>query len=340
MTQHHLPGGKHPNTCKGKSFPKALSFSGNKNKSGQKGKGNHKEKAQGSANVLNIMDLLEWSITSSESINFSCYETSEKVEWFLDSGCTDHITPEKSDFIQYRELGQAYNAENADRKYLRIEGYRTVIGHSIMPDGTASLQIQNTLYVPEVNEQLFLLIAMGQQGSMSQTMKEGTTVSQNGTPFNISTPKSGNLHSFDIVFVKNWNEVPWVIITTLSDYTLWHRRMGHAHQCIIKHLRKKTQKVVLIKSPKLQLEHVKDVKKESPRDSPSQLQNLGQMTPRCYAFWSGWNASLLHQWIQIYHLLRWSLFLWCYVLFKEQKQRVHSIQNSQSMCWKTIRYRP
>ena len=58
----------------------------------KKGKGKVKEKAQGSANVLEIMDLAELSITSSKSINFSCYETSEKVEWFLDSGCTDHIT--------------------------------------------------------------------------------------------------------------------------------------------------------------------------------------------------------------------------------------------------------
>ena len=56
----------------------------------KRGKG--KEKAQMSANVLEIADMNELSITSSESINFSCYETSEKVEWFLDSGCTDHIT--------------------------------------------------------------------------------------------------------------------------------------------------------------------------------------------------------------------------------------------------------
>ena len=27
----------------------------------------------------------------------------------------------------------------------------------------------------------------------------------------------------------------------LSDYTLWHRRMGHAHQCVIKHLGKNTE---------------------------------------------------------------------------------------------------
>ena len=109
-------------------------------KADKKGKG--KEKAQMSANVLDIADIRELSITSSESINFSCYETSEMVEWFLDSGCTDHITPRKSDFIQYRELGQIHKAEIADGKYLTIEGYGTVIGHSKMPQGRESLQIQ------------------------------------------------------------------------------------------------------------------------------------------------------------------------------------------------------
>ena len=71
--------------------------------------------------------------------------------------------------------------------------------------------------------------------------KEGTTVSQNGNPFIIGTPKSGKLHSFDMVLAKNWEEVPRAIIAMLSNYTLWHRRMGHAHQHIIKHLRKNTE---------------------------------------------------------------------------------------------------
>ena len=50
-------------------------------------------------------------------------------------------------------------------------------------------------------------------------------------------PKSGILHTFDMVLAKNWSEVPQVIIAMLSDYTLWHQRMGHAHQHVIKHLR-------------------------------------------------------------------------------------------------------
>ena len=76
-----------------------------------------------------------------------------------------------------------------------------------MLNGTASLQIGNTLYVLEVNTWLFSLIATGQCGSMSETMKEGTVVSHNGTPFIIGTPKSEKLHSFDMVLVKN-SEVP------------------------------------------------------------------------------------------------------------------------------------
>ena len=102
-------------------------------------------------------------------------------------------------------------------------------------------------------------------------MKEGTTVSQNGTPYIIGTPKSGKLHSFDMVLTKKWSKIPSVIIATLSDYTLWHRRMGHAHQRVIKHLGKKTQKVVLTTPPKHLTELVRDVKKESPRDFLSHL---------------------------------------------------------------------
>ena len=90
-------------------------------------KGGRQRKAQTSANVLDIADIGELPITSSKSINFSCYNTSEKVEWFLDSGCTDHITPRKSDFIQYRELGQLHKAEITDGKYLTIEGFGTII---------------------------------------------------------------------------------------------------------------------------------------------------------------------------------------------------------------------
>ena len=237
-TQNHWPGGKNPNK-KGKGQKPKKSDSSGKKKVEKKVKG--KEKAQTSANVITISEMGKLSIQTAQSIDFSCYKTSEKVEWCLDSGCTDHITPNKSDFVQYWELGQASKAEIANGKHLKIEGYRTVIGYSIMPNKTVALQIQNVLYVPEANKQLFLLIATGQRGSMSTTMNKGTTISLSGAPYIVGHPKSGRLHSFDMELFKNKNEVSGAIIATLSDYTLWHRRMGHANQRMIKHLGQNTE---------------------------------------------------------------------------------------------------
>ena len=37
-------------------------------------------------------------------------------------------------------------------------------------------------------------------------------------------------------------EIPNMAITMVScDYTLWHRKMGHAHQCVIKNLTDNTK---------------------------------------------------------------------------------------------------
>ena len=41
--------------------------------------------------------------------------------------------------------------------------------------------------------------------------------------------------------IKKKNEIPQALMATLSDYTLWHRRMGHTHQQVIKHLEKNTE---------------------------------------------------------------------------------------------------
>ena len=72
-------------------------------------------------------------------------------------------------------------------------------------------------------------------------MSKGTTISLNGKLYIVGLPKSGRLHSFEMELIKNKNKIPQAIIATISDYTLWHRRMGHAHQHVIKHLGKNTE---------------------------------------------------------------------------------------------------
>ena len=75
--QNHWPGGKNPNK-KGKGQRSKKSESSGKKKTDKKVKG--KEKAQSSANVLSVPEIGELSVQTAQSIDFSCYEMSEKVE--------------------------------------------------------------------------------------------------------------------------------------------------------------------------------------------------------------------------------------------------------------------
>ena len=90
-TQNHWEKGNHPQ--RGKT-PKASTLSRNKKKLDKKRKG--KEKAKESLNALSIVKLPKVNTFSSQSIDFSCYVKGDNVEWLLDSGCTEHVTPVKA----------------------------------------------------------------------------------------------------------------------------------------------------------------------------------------------------------------------------------------------------
>ena len=92
-TQNHWLGGKNLNRSSGsKSAPQQSSKGKKKFK---KAMGKQKVTVPMSTNVLTMSDIPELSIVSMEEINFSCYDWSKTVEWFLDSGSTEHITPHK-----------------------------------------------------------------------------------------------------------------------------------------------------------------------------------------------------------------------------------------------------
>ena len=106
-----------------------------------------------SANVLDTGEIPELSIITMNNIDFSCYNRSETVEWFLDSGSTEYITPVKSDFVQYREFAQPRYTEIADGKLLKLEGFGMVVRHSVMPGHTPKIEICNMLYIPSASKQ-------------------------------------------------------------------------------------------------------------------------------------------------------------------------------------------
>ena len=229
-TQNHWEKDKCPQKGKGKLTPKVSSSSGNKKKLDKKGKG--KEKAKDSLNVLSIIELPKVNTMSSQSIDFSCYEKGDIVEWLLDGSCTEHVTPVRSDLHNYREFNPHRKAEVVDGKFITIHGYGTVAGFSLLPDGTKySMDIRKVLYVPEASKQLFSLIAVGHMNNKSEITRWGTMISQNRIPFIIGKLHGNKLHYFDLELATSNRLMMNTARTTVScDYTLWHIRMGHTNQ--------------------------------------------------------------------------------------------------------------
>ena len=157
-TQNHWEKGKRPQKGKGKYIPKASTLLGSGNKkSAYKGKG--KEKAKESLNVLLFVKILEVNTFSNKSIDFSCYVKGEIVEWLLDGGCTEHVTPVQSDLHNYKEYDPPDKAEISDGKFITMKGQGNIIGHSLLPDKTKfSMEIRRVLYVPDMSKWVFLLI--------------------------------------------------------------------------------------------------------------------------------------------------------------------------------------
>ena len=119
------------------------------------------------------------------------------------------------------------------------------------------------------------MIAPGHKNNVSKITRWGTIVSQNGIPFIIGSPHGNKLHYFDLELMRSPSEISDMAITMVScDYTLWHRRMGHTHQHVIKH-----QEVALTKSPPHPRVPVRDVKRGNSKGSPSQLQDQGHLDP-------------------------------------------------------------
>ena len=100
------------------------------------------------------------------------------------------------------------------------------------------MEIRKVLHIPDASKQLFSLIMAGWMNNKSETTRWGIIVSQNGTPFIIRELHGNKLHYFNFELAGSIYEIPNAVITTIScDYTLWHRRMGHTHQCVICNLR-------------------------------------------------------------------------------------------------------
>ena len=166
----------------------------------KKGKGKEKEKkdettASVSAVISEVKDTSPGSTNDVPTPSASqtiCFYIASDRKWMLDSGCTDHITSDISDFAIYRTLSTPQKAWFADGKsYTTYVGIGTVKGTTHVCGEPRAIELNEVLHSPGIGGQFFSVLKAGKKGFKTTFTGHNATITK-GTDTLLEARVHGN----------------------------------------------------------------------------------------------------------------------------------------------------
>ncbi|KAG8480405.1 hypothetical protein CXB51_025116 [Gossypium anomalum] len=139
--------------------------------------------------------------------------------WLLDSGCTNHMSPDETIF---KTLDRSYKTrvKIGNGQLIKAEGK----GDVQICTATGGKIIKDVLLVPEIDRNLL---------SITQLLEKGYSVVFKGQECQITDPNGSRLMTVtmsDKCFEVNWSSDSHSTHVALTDDTkLWHQRLGHVN---------------------------------------------------------------------------------------------------------------
>lgn len=165
-------------------------------------------------------------LSTNEECNNVSTNNSEILNFYVDSGCTDHIVNEKKYFSELLILKNPIQIAVAEKtNFMEAIGVGNIKVKSETHNGEIECNIKNVFYVPTSRKNLLSVKRLG---------KAGIKVVFNDS--NVKLYKDTNLiglgnlkNLYDISFRVEYNEC-LNIETEYEQTKLWHRRLGHMCQ--------------------------------------------------------------------------------------------------------------
>ena len=146
--------------------------------------------------------------------------------WTLDSGCTRHMTPLKSEFTSYVEFVKPIPVTLADKS--QIYGYG--IGNVMIKlfDGSTfvPVEIKNVMYVPKLHRKLLSISDITDRGSTVTFAGRSSTVTFKGKTF-LFGQRHGKLWLLYCEDEECFANFVGEVQTNTSPKELWHQRYAH-----------------------------------------------------------------------------------------------------------------
>jgi len=110
---------------------------------------------------------------SFEQLFYSCMYTQEEQDtWYLDSGCSRHMTRIKSSFV-YLDDSFKSKVKLGDGKYVEVEGKGDI---TVETKGGTSKLIKDVLYVPSLSQNLLSVGQLIEKGYMLTFDRDKCTI--------------------------------------------------------------------------------------------------------------------------------------------------------------------
>ncbi|XP_040939725.1 uncharacterized protein [Gossypium hirsutum] len=187
----------------------------------QKGAFQAKAKAASSTTAYKVQVAKDSNDHEEQVFAVSCSSGQKKGSkgWLLDSGCTNHMSPDATIF-KTLDRSCKTKVKVGNGKIIKAEGKGEVL--TCTPTGNKI--ISNVLLVPEIDRNFL---------SIAQLLEKGYSVVFKGNECQIAYPNESSLMSVtmtDKCFKVNWpSDSHSAFTASIEDSKLWHQMLGHAN---------------------------------------------------------------------------------------------------------------
>ena len=152
-------------------------------------------------------------------------EPKRSNKWFVDSGCSNHMTFNKSLFSSYTS-GHPSSVELGNSTSAKIVGIGTMVVSILVHGRKVRCILKNVLHVPELGYQLLSVPTFDKQG-LTTSFHSGRCWISNKSKLLATATMKGNLYELDL-------HNPTETALAASTIELWHHRLAHIQPVDIK----------------------------------------------------------------------------------------------------------
>ena len=157
-------------------------------------------------------------------------ESTKTTDWFIDSGCSNHMTHDKSLFTSYTVSSQPQFVELGNGNKARIVGKGTVQVQIIVNDEPRVCKLMSTMHVPELGYNLVSVPTMDKKNFYTTFGEEKCTIKNKMGIIMATGTMFGNLYKLDVDMKNNSKTTALVA----QDLNTWHKRLAHIDAAAIK----------------------------------------------------------------------------------------------------------